>query len=115
MSSISLLRIKSSVVFIEYTMSNPCTIPSNSEAKTLRVILLHLTETQYMILALFLAFAATKRALICDKRSLLLAKAASVKTRSCKVFLSSYINYKPLEEFSICYYKRLFSAYISFK
>jgi hypothetical protein len=65
-----------------------------------------------MILALFLAFAATKRALICDKRSLLLAKAAFVKIRSYKVFLLSYINCKPLEEFLICYYKRLFSACI---
>ena len=66
-----------------------------------------------MILALFLAFAATKRAPICDERSLLLAKAAFVKTRSYKVFLLSYTNRKPLNEFSICYYKRLFNARIS--
>ena len=44
-SSTSLLSIKSSVVFIKYIMSNLCTILSNSEAKTLRVILLHLIET----------------------------------------------------------------------
>jgi len=68
-----------------------------------------------MILALFLAFAATKRAPICDKRSLLLAKAASIKTRSCKVFVSSYINCKPLNKFSICYYRRLFNARILLK
>ena len=68
-----------------------------------------------MILALFLAFAATKRAPICDKRSLLLAKAISVKTRSYKVFLLSYTNRKPLDKFSICHYKRLFNARISSK
>ena len=44
-SGTSLLSIKSSVVFTKYAMSNPCTIPSNLEAKTLRIILLHLTET----------------------------------------------------------------------
>jgi hypothetical protein len=64
------------------------------------------------MLALLSAFAATNKAPICKERSLLLAKAAFVKIRSYKVFLSSYTNCKPLEEFSICYYKRLFSAYI---
>jgi len=65
------------------------------------------------MLALLIASAATKRALICDKRSLLLAKAALVKTSNCKVFLSSYTNCKPLNKLSICYYyRRLFSARI---
>jgi len=52
---------------------------------------------------LLLAFAATKRAPICKERSLLLAKAALVKTRSYKEFLSSFAKYKPLKEFSICH------------
>jgi len=68
-----------------------------------------------MILALFLAFAATKRAPICDERSLLLAKAAFVKIRSYRVFLLSCINCKPFNEFSICHYRRLFNAQISLK
>jgi len=67
------------------------------------------------MLALLVASAATKRALICNKKSLLLAKAALVKISSYKVFLSSYTNRKPLNKLSICYYRRLFSARISSK
>jgi hypothetical protein len=54
-----------------------------------------------MILALFLLFANTKTLLICNKRSLLLAKEALVKTSSCKDSLFSFI-------------MRLLRAFISF-
>jgi len=67
------------------------------------------------MLALLVASVTTKRALICDKRSLLLVKAVLVKISNYKVFLSSYTNCKPLNKLSICYYKRLFSARISSK
>ena len=53
-------------------------IAYNSEANILLVILLHLTEDQWTIFALFNESASTKIYLICDKRSLLFANKESV-------------------------------------
>ena len=56
-----------------------------------------------MILALFSLSANTKMLPICDKRSLLLAKEALVKTSKRKELFSRFTNRNPLEGFSICY------------
>jgi hypothetical protein len=50
-----------------------------------------------------LLFANTKTLPICNKRSLLLAKEALVKTSSCKDSLFSFAKRSPLAAFSICY------------
>ena len=56
-----------------------------------------------MILVLFLPFTNTKTLPICNKRSLLLAKEALVKTSNCKDSLFSLVKCNPLAAFSICY------------
>jgi hypothetical protein len=56
---------------------------------------------------------STRIVLICEERSTLFVKEASVNTSSFRVFLSSSTNLRPLVGLSICYCKRLFSNSIS--
>jgi hypothetical protein len=65
------------------------------------------------MLAFFVASVITITYLVCDERSLLLAKEASVKTRSYMLLVSSLTNFRPLSGFFICYFKRLFRAFVS--
>ena len=55
-----------------------------------------------MILAFFVALASTIIYLICEDRSLLLAKEAFINTKSYKILISSLINFKSLFVFLIC-------------
>ena len=98
--------ISSTLLIINFTkapISKPWVILYSFKAKTLLVTLLHLIKHQQMILALFLLFANTKTLPICDKRSLLLAKEALVKTSSYKDSLYSFAKRNSLVAFSICY------------
>jgi len=80
----------------------PSTITYNSEASTLLVTLLHLTEVQYSIFAR-LSLESIIIVPICDERSLLFANKALVKTSSLSLLLSSGTNFRPLAGFSICH------------
>ena len=92
-------------------ISKPSTIAYNSEASTLLVTLLHLTEVQCNTFA-WLSSESTMMVPICDERSLLFANEASVKTSSLSLLLSSGTNFRPLARLSICYYSRLFRSLI---
>ena len=94
-SGMLIYRIRSMVDLIAVLISNPWAMPYNSEARTLRVILLHLTELQWMILAWFVASVNVMTYPICDERSLLFAKDASVNTTSCRVLMSNLTNLRP--------------------
>ena len=65
-----------------------------------------------MILAFFIALASIIMYLIYKNRSLLLVKEASINAKSCKVLISSLINFKPLFIFLICQLNHLLRLFI---
>jgi len=83
------------------------------EASILRVTYLHLIKNQYSIFASWLRSVSTIIKLICDNRSLLLAKEASVNTITLIEFRFSGIKVSPLIALLICYWMRLLS-YLTF-
>ena len=61
-----------------------------------------------------MASASTIIYLICKKRSLLLAKEASVNTTNYIILASNLMNLKPLFRFLIYQFKRLLRPFMSF-
>ena len=89
----------------------PSTIVYNSEASTLLVTLLYLTEVQYSIFTR-LSLESIIIVPICDKRSLLFVNKALVKTSSLSLLLFSGTNFRPLAGLLIYYCSRLFRSLI---
>jgi hypothetical protein len=73
------------------------------EASILRVTRLHLIKDQYSIFASWLRSVSTSIKPICNNRSLLLAKEASVNTSRLREFRSSGTKVSPLIALSICH------------
>ena len=84
-------------------ISNPWARAYSSEANTLRVTRLYLIEDQWMIFAVRFWSVSTITNPICEERSLLLAKEASVKIIRFSESISSSTNVRPLVRLSICY------------
>jgi len=69
----------------------------------LLVILLHLTEDQWTMFALFNESISTRMYLICNKRSLLFVNKELVNISSYNVSVLSLTKFKPLVGFLICH------------
>jgi hypothetical protein len=96
-------------------VSNPCAIPYSSDAKTLRVMRLHLSDDQCRMFALLCLSASAITYPICDEQSGLLAKELSVKIRRRREssFRSSGVKRSPRDAFSVCQVSILFSFFTS--
>jgi hypothetical protein len=77
-----ILNYSLTVALIAAPILKPWAIVYNSEASTLLVILLHLTEDQWTIFTLFNESASTKTYPICNKKSLLFANKKLINTSS---------------------------------
>jgi hypothetical protein len=88
------------VALIAAAISNPWVIAYSSEANTLRVARLHLTEDQWRILALLLPSVSVIENPIWLDRSLLSANDESVKATSRSELFSSRSKCNPLTGFS---------------
>jgi hypothetical protein len=91
------------VALIAAPMLKPWAIAYNLKASTLLIILLHLTEDQWTIFALFNKSASTRIYLICNKRFLLFMNKELVNISSYNVSILSLTKFKPLIKFLICY------------
>ena len=88
-------------------------IVQSSKASTLLVTLLYLVNDQQIILALYNKSSRTKTYPIYNKRSLLLANKALVKTSRRSILISNLINIRPFIRLLIYNYSRLLSTIIS--
>ena len=91
------------VDLIAAPMSNPWARAYSSKASTLRVTRLHLIKDQWMMFAVRFLSVSTITNPICEERSLLLAKEASVKIVRFNESISSGTNVRPLARLSICH------------
>ena len=105
--------IFSTIALIAAPTLNPWAIMYSSDARMLYIILLHLMDNQWMILALFLPSMSVMTNSICDERSWLFAKEASVKTMSFKDVMSSHTKQRPFKGLSNYHCICLLSAFVS--
>jgi hypothetical protein len=105
-------RIFSTVVLMATLVSNPCAILYSFDAKTVRVMRLHMSDDQCRMFAL--SYLSTSAIIypICDEQLGLLAKELSVKIRRQRES-SKRIKQSPRDAFSVCQVRILFSFFTS--